>query len=95
VAAKIFPSALGTLLDKPLLYNPYQQGFLAARRLRMCLQCQKVGSTGDDGLFVCPTCQRTYGAWTKDAGARPCVPPLRSLRRSPWRENVDRCVCRA
>jgi hypothetical protein len=35
----------------------------------MCLQCQKVGSTGDDGLFVCPTCQRTYGAWTKDAGA--------------------------
>lgn len=63
------PLALGTLLDKPLLYNPYQQGFLQARRLRMCLQCKRVGATGDDGLFVCAGCQRTFGRFTTQAGA--------------------------
>jgi phage terminase large subunit len=69
VAAKKIPLSVGSLLAKPILYNPYQQGFLAAHRLRMCLQCKKVGSTGDDGLFVCPTCQRQYGRWTKQHGA--------------------------
>lgn len=55
--AKRLPPSIGLEVNKPLLYNPYQQAFLHARRQRYCATCKKIGLTGDDGLFVCPVCK--------------------------------------
>lgn len=51
-----FPSGIGDNIDVPLLHNQYQQDFQAARRLRFCLVCRKVGSMSPNGYFDCPTC---------------------------------------
>lgn len=57
------PPNCGADLQEPLLYNPYQQHFQQARRMRYCMKCHQVdpktgasGSTGPDGRFVCPFC---------------------------------------
>lgn len=54
--SKRLPPNIGLEVGKPLLYNPYQQEFLRARRMRFCRQCSKIGFTGTDGLFRCPSC---------------------------------------
>ncbi len=54
--AKRFPPQIGLGVDKPLLYNPYQQEFLKARRMRYSPCCKKIGFCGSDGLFRCPSC---------------------------------------
>lgn len=56
--AKRLPPEIGLDVGKPLLYNPYQQEFLKARRMRFAPCCQKIGFCGDDGLFRCPSCGR-------------------------------------
>jgi hypothetical protein len=56
--AKRLPPQIGQNVNEPLLYNPYQQQFLRARRMRYCAVCKKVGFTGDDGLFKCLVCQQ-------------------------------------
>lgn len=58
--SKRFPPNIGLEANKPLLYNPYQQEFLKARRMRFAACCGKVGFTGSDGLFRCPACARAY-----------------------------------
>ncbi len=54
------PPGCGADLDVPLLHNPYQQAFQEARRLRYCLACKTVGSTGGNGQFVCPKCHAVH-----------------------------------
>lgn len=54
--AKRLPPDIGLDVNKPLLYNPYQQEFLKARRMRFAPCCHKIGFCGDDGLFRCPSC---------------------------------------
>lgn len=62
------PPNCGEDLNVPLLYNPYQQHFQRARRLRFCLKCRFAdpkldgagGLTGPDGRFVCPKCGTTH-----------------------------------
>lgn len=50
------PPGCGQDLDVPLLYNPYQQKFMEARRLRFCLKCNKQGTMDENCVFVCPSC---------------------------------------
>lgn len=50
------PPGCGADLHVPLLHNPYQQAFQAARRLRFCLVCNKVGSMDENSRFTCPHC---------------------------------------
>lgn len=50
------PPGCGADLDKPLLYNPYQDAFQQARRKRFCLKCNTEGSMTDLGAFTCPGC---------------------------------------
>lgn len=58
--ASRLPPGCGALLDKPLLYNPFQQAFQSARRQRFCLACKKFGSMNEQSEFVCTGCQRKY-----------------------------------
>lgn len=55
-----FPPNVGLDVGKSLLYNPYQQEFLKARRMRFAACCQKIGFTGSDGIFRCPACGKTF-----------------------------------
>lgn len=54
---KRLPPQVGMEVGKPLLFNPYQQKFLEARRMRLCQACNKIGFTGADGLFRCGVCR--------------------------------------
>ncbi len=54
--SKSLPPQIGVECNKPLLYSPYQQEFLKARRQRFCKACNRIGFTGPDGLFKCPVC---------------------------------------
>lgn len=54
--SKRLPPNVGLEVNKPLLYNPYQQEFLKARRMRFSTCCKKIGYCGSDGLFRCPVC---------------------------------------
>lgn len=51
-----FPPNIGLEAASPLLYSPYQQAFLKARRARFAACCQVIGYCGNDGLFRCPKC---------------------------------------
>ncbi len=59
--SKRLPPNVGLEVAKPLLYNPYQQEFLKAKRLRHVKCCNAISSIGTDGLFRCPKCGRQYG----------------------------------
>jgi hypothetical protein len=50
------PPGCGADLDKPLLFNPYQQDFQDARRLRFCLNCKTIGSMDSAAQFTCKKC---------------------------------------
>lgn len=50
------PPGIGADLDKPLLFNPYQQAFQDARRLRFCLVCKTIGSMDENSRFTCKKC---------------------------------------
>lgn len=50
------PPGIGLDVNKPLIYNPWQQEFLKARRMRYAPCCNRIGNTGADGLFRCPVC---------------------------------------
>lgn len=56
--SKRLPPNIGLDVGKSLLYNPYQQSFLRARRMRYAACCKKIGFCGTDGLFRCPVCGR-------------------------------------
>lgn len=58
--AKRLPPNCGVDLDVPLLYNPYQQAFQSARRMRFCTVCKSTGSMDENGVFVCATCKTTH-----------------------------------
>ena len=53
---KRLPPNIGLDANKPMLYSPYQQEFLKARRMRFAPCCKKIGFCGADGLFRCPSC---------------------------------------
>lgn len=58
------PPGIGKLLEEPLLENPYQSGFQAARRKRFCLNCRTMGSMTEMGLFTCRKCGKEHnGRW--------------------------------
>lgn len=50
------PPGCGSLLHEPLLANPYQAAFMAARRERVCLKCTTLGSMTENGIFICAKC---------------------------------------
>lgn len=50
------PPHCGEGLADPLLYNPYQQAFQTARRLRYCLNCGTQGSMSEAAQFTCVKC---------------------------------------
>lgn len=50
------PPGCGADIHLPLLHNPYQQAFQAARRLRFCLNCNTIGSMNENSEFTCPKC---------------------------------------
>lgn len=50
------PPHCGEGLSEPLLYNPYQQEFQRARRLRFCLNCKTIGSMDESAKFICAKC---------------------------------------
>ena len=58
------PPNCGEDLAEPYLYNPYihdpKRGFMAARRLRFCLNCKTMGSMSETCEFVCQTCQTVH-----------------------------------
>ena len=54
--AKRLPPGIGEDLDVPLYFNPYQDEFQKARRLRHCLSCKTTGSMNMMSQFTCPTC---------------------------------------
>jgi hypothetical protein len=56
------PPGCGADLDVPLLYNPYQQKFMEARRLRFCLNCKRMGSMDEVGQFVCKNCATVHAS---------------------------------
>jgi phage terminase large subunit len=61
----ILPPGIGEDINEPLLYNPYQSEFMAARRQRFCLSCSKVWSMSGntvrtDGTPFCPHCQANH-----------------------------------
>ncbi len=58
--SKQLPPNIGLEANKPLLYNPYQQEFLKARRMRFAPCCKKIGYCGSDGMFRCPSCGIEY-----------------------------------
>lgn len=50
----ILPPGIGKDLDKPFLYNPYQQDLLERRRMRFCTKCKKISSMAPgSGEFKC------------------------------------------
>jgi len=57
--SKRFPPGIGITVDTPLLFNPYQQEFLKARRMRFCEACKIIGYCGSDGIFRCQKCVTT------------------------------------
>jgi phage terminase large subunit len=54
------PPNCGADCNEPVLYNPYQQAFQQARRLRYCLTCKHIAPMSPDGSFVCPTCRTIH-----------------------------------
>ncbi len=52
------PPGCGALLGETLLYNPYQQAFMEARRTRVCLAngCKTIGVMTPQGEFTCAKC---------------------------------------
>lgn len=54
------PPGCGEDLQVPLLYNPYQQQFQEARRLRFCLNCKTVGNMDTAGRFLCAKCSTLH-----------------------------------
>jgi phage terminase large subunit len=58
--SKRLPPNVGLDVGRSLLYNPYQQEFLKARRLRYAPCCKKIGACGSDGLFRCPACGKQF-----------------------------------
>lgn len=56
--SKRLPPQIGLEVNKPLLYSPYQQEFLKARRMRFASCCKVIGYCGSDGMFRCPKCGR-------------------------------------
>lgn len=58
------PPGCGDGLTETYLYNPYihdpVKGFMAVRRLRVCLQCKTQGAMDMMGAFICPTCQTVH-----------------------------------
>jgi hypothetical protein len=55
------PPGIGATLHKELLYNPYQDALLAARRQRYCLHCRKVSSMfPGSGVFECAHCKTKH-----------------------------------
>jgi hypothetical protein len=56
------PPGCGEGLNEPFLYNPYQEAFQQARKLRFCLNCKTMGSMDDMCAFVCQKCQTKHGS---------------------------------
>lgn len=54
------PPGCGESLTEPLLYNPHQADFMAARRLRFCLNCKTMGSMNENSIFVCKKCEKQH-----------------------------------
>ncbi len=58
------PPGCGEGLSEPYLYNPYihdpVNGFMAARRKRVCLSCKTLGSMTENGVFTCGVCGTTH-----------------------------------
>lgn len=54
--SKRLPPQVGLEVNKPLIFNPYQQEFLKAKRMRLAPCCNKIGFCGSDGIFRCPSC---------------------------------------
>ena len=54
------PPGCGADLEKPLLFNAYQQAFQAARRLRFCMQCNTIGSMDTNSRFQCAKCETVH-----------------------------------
>lgn len=54
------PPNVGLDVGKSLLYSAYQQEFLKAKRMRYAPCCKKIGSSGSDGLFRCPSCGKQF-----------------------------------
>ncbi len=54
------PPGCGLLLNDPVLRNPYQDAFQAARRLRFCLKCNTRGSMDEACNFTCPNCKTVH-----------------------------------
>lgn len=50
------PPHCGEDLQESLLYNPYQQQFMADRRQRFCLRCRTIGAMTPNCEFTCPKC---------------------------------------
>jgi hypothetical protein len=58
------PPGIGKLLTEPLIYSAYLQRFMAARRMRFCLNCKTMGSMDEMGVFTCQKCQKDHnGRW--------------------------------
>lgn len=54
----VLPPGIGAALGEPELYNPYLAAFQNARRMRYCLQCQKIFSMQEgQGQHTCPHCK--------------------------------------
>ena len=54
------PPGCGADLDEPLLFNPYQNDFMEARRKRFCLNCRTIGSMNENSVFICAKCERKH-----------------------------------
>jgi phage terminase large subunit len=54
------PPGCGEDLDKPLLFNPYQDAFMEARRQRFCLNCKTIGRMDENCNFICQKCQQKH-----------------------------------
>lgn len=54
------PPGCGQDLEEPILFNPYQEQFQAARRKRFCLACKTIGSMDEMGKFTCSKCGKVH-----------------------------------
>lgn len=57
-AIKRLPQYCGLEVNKPVLFNPYQDGLLRSRRLRICPACYHIGPVDGRGIFTCERCHR-------------------------------------
>lgn len=54
----VLPPGIGAALEEVPLYNPYLEAFQNARRMRYCLNCEKIWSMlPGQGHHVCPHCK--------------------------------------